>query len=90
MTITRAFACAAPVVASDIPGYREVVTEETGALVPPDDADALADTIADLLADEPARIERGRAARERAMSEYAWPLLALCLADCYESVLEKG
>src|SRR5215471_8792638 len=86
MTITRAFACAAPVVASDIPGYREVVTEETGALVPPGDADALAETIAALLADEPARIERGRAARERAESEYAWPLLARRLADCYEGV----
>jgi phosphatidylinositol alpha-mannosyltransferase len=90
MTITRAFACAAPVVASDIPGYREVVTEQTGALVPPDDAEALADTITELLADEPARMERGRAARERAMSEYAWPLLARRLADCYERVLEKG
>ena len=87
MTITRAFACAAPVVASDIPGYREVVTEETGALVPPGDADALADTIAALLKDEPARVERGRAARERAESEYAWPLLARRLADCYEQVL---
>jgi phosphatidyl-myo-inositol alpha-mannosyltransferase len=87
MTITRAFACATPVVASDIPGYREVVTEETGSLVPPDDPEALADAIQALLADEPARIERGRAARERAVSEYAWPLLARRLADCYESVL---
>jgi phosphatidylinositol alpha-mannosyltransferase len=87
MTITRAFACAAPVVASDIPGYREVVTEETGALVPPGDADALAGTIAALLSDEAVRVERGRAARERAMSEYAWPLLARRLADCYERVL---
>ena len=87
MTITRAFACAAPVVASDIPGYREVVTEETGALVPPGDSDALAATIADLLRDEAARIERGRAARERAKSEYAWPLLARRLADSYERVL---
>jgi phosphatidylinositol alpha-mannosyltransferase len=88
MTITRAFACAAPVVASDIPGYREVVTEETGALVPPDDPGALADAIAGLLSDETARIERGRAARERAKSEYAWPILARRLADCYERVLE--
>jgi phosphatidyl-myo-inositol alpha-mannosyltransferase len=87
MTITRAFACAAPVVASDIPGYREVVTEETGALVPPGDAEALAATIAALLEDEPARVERGRAARERAESEYAWPLLARRLAACYERVL---
>jgi len=87
MTITRAFACAAPVVASDIPGYREVVTEETGTLVAPDDPEALAGAIRALLEDEPARVERGRAARERAMSEYAWPLLARRLADCYERVL---
>ena len=87
MVITRAFACAAPVVASDIPGYREVVTEETGALVPPGDAEALAATIAALLEDEPTRAERGRAARERAESEYAWPLLARRLAACYERVL---
>jgi len=87
MTITRAFACATPVVASDIPGYREVVTEETGALVPPDDPDALAERIAALLEDEPLRVERGRAARERAVTEYAWPLLARRLVDCYERVL---
>jgi phosphatidyl-myo-inositol alpha-mannosyltransferase len=87
MTITRAFACAAPVVASDIPGYREVVTEQTGALVPPGDEEALAEAIALLLADEAARAERGRAARQRAESEYAWPLLARRLAGCYERVL---
>jgi phosphatidyl-myo-inositol alpha-mannosyltransferase len=87
MTITRAFACATPVVASDIPGYREVVTEKTGSLVPPDDPQALAEAIQALLGDEAVRVERGRAARERAKSEYAWPLLARRLADCYESVL---
>jgi len=87
MTITRAFACATPVVASDIPGYREVVTPETGALSPPGDPDALAAAIDELLGDEAARAERGRAARERAASEYAWPLLARRLEACYERVL---
>jgi phosphatidylinositol alpha-mannosyltransferase len=87
MVITRAFACATPVVASDIPGYREIVTPETGALVTPEDPDALAETVEALLADDAARIERGRAARERAATEYAWPLLARRLADCYERVL---
>jgi phosphatidyl-myo-inositol alpha-mannosyltransferase len=87
MTITRAFACATPVVASDIPGYREVVAEDTGALVPPDDPEALAETIAVLLSDEATRIRRGRAAREHAVSEYAWPLLARRLEECYERVL---
>jgi len=87
MVITRALACATPVVASDIPGYREVVTPATGVLTPPGDADALADAIATVLADEPARAEMGRAARELAESAYAWPLLARRLADCYERVL---
>jgi phosphatidyl-myo-inositol alpha-mannosyltransferase len=87
MVITRALACATPVVASDIPGYREVVTPETGILTPPGDPDALADTVAALLADEPTRAAMGAAARERAASEYAWPLLARRLADCYERVL---
>jgi phosphatidyl-myo-inositol alpha-mannosyltransferase len=90
MTITRAFACATPVVASDIPGYREVVTPETGALVPPGDSDALASTVVELVADEPARAERGRAARQRAAQEYAWPLLARRLESCYERVLERA
>ena len=87
MVITRAFACATPVVASDIPGYRELVTPETGALVTPGDPTVLAETVAAVLADESARAERGRAARELAAGRYAWPLLARQLADCYERVL---
>jgi phosphatidylinositol alpha-mannosyltransferase len=87
MVITRAFACATPVVASDIPAYQELVTPETGALAPPGDPVALAETIAALLADENARAARGRAARELVASRYAWPLLARRLADVYERAL---
>jgi len=88
MTITRALASATPVVASDIPGYREVMTPAVGVLAPPDDPEALAVAIAGVLADEPARVELGRAARELAASTYAWPLLARRLQDCYERVLD--
>ena len=87
MVITRALACATPVVASDIPGYREVLTPETGLLTPPGDPEALADSVASLLADEPARAEMGRAARMLAESTYAWPLLAERLAAAYDRVL---
>ena len=42
MVLTRAFACATPVVASDIEGYAQVADhDETGILVPPGDAQAL-------------------------------------------------
>jgi phosphatidylinositol alpha-mannosyltransferase len=86
MVLTRAFACAVPVVASDIPGYRGVVTPETGTLVPPGDADALADAVVDALADEPARSARGAAARELAVDRYSWEHVASELVQIYDAV----
>src|SRR5205823_13343680 len=62
MVLTRAFACATPAVASDIPGYRAVMTEQTGLLVPPGDADALAHGLVELLEDERRRAGFGAAA----------------------------
>jgi phosphatidylinositol alpha-mannosyltransferase len=83
MVLTRAFACAAPVVASDIPGYREVVTPETSVTVPPGDPAALAAAVADLLEDEPRRRAMGAAARALALERYAWPDIARRLEDVY-------
>src|SRR6185437_10238762 len=58
MVLTEAFAAATPVVASDIPGYRDVVRDgEDGVLIPPDDPLALAGTLRALALD-PARRER--------------------------------
>ena len=87
MVLTRAFACALPVVASDIPGYREVTTPETSVTVPPDDTAALTDAIADLLADEPRRVEMGRAARIVAAEQYAWSDIARRLEGIYERAI---
>ena len=51
----EAMACARPVVVTDNPGMRDYVTDgETGILVPPGDADAMAKAISSLL-DDPAR-----------------------------------
>ncbi len=87
MVLTRAFACALPVVASDIPGYREVTTPETSVTVPPDDTEALTDAVADLLADEPRRVEMGRAARVVAAEQYAWSDIARRLEGIYERAI---
>jgi phosphatidylinositol alpha-mannosyltransferase len=84
MVLTRAFACATPVVASDIDGYRDVMTDETGTLVPPGDPGALAEAVTELLADEPARERQGRSARELAQERYDWDDLARRLAEIYE------
>jgi phosphatidyl-myo-inositol alpha-mannosyltransferase len=87
MVLTRAFAAATPVVASDIEGYRRVVAGDAGLLPPPGDAAALADAVVGMLADEPRRVARGAAARELAETRYAWPGIAARLADTYERLL---
>jgi phosphatidylinositol alpha-mannosyltransferase len=88
MVLTRAFACALPVVASDIPGYREVTTPETSVTVMPDDPAALADAVTGLLADETRRVAMGHAARALAIDRYAWPDIAQRLEGIYERAID--
>lgn len=87
MVLTNAFACATPVVASDIPGYREVLTPDSSVAVPPDDPAALAEAVAALLADEPRRLAMAAAARRVAVENYAWSDIARRLEQVYERVL---
>jgi phosphatidylinositol alpha-mannosyltransferase len=89
MVLTRGFACALPVVASDIPGYRAVMAPETGRLVPPGDPGALADALIDVLADEDARRRLGAAARKLARDRYAWDGIARRLVEIYEGVTAR-
>ena len=89
MVLTRAFACATPVVVSDIPGYREVVTPETSVAVPPGDVEALADAVELLVADEPGREAMGAAARELAVDRYAWADIARRLEAVYARVVDR-
>jgi phosphatidylinositol alpha-mannosyltransferase len=89
LVLAEAFACATPVVASDIDGYRDVTTPETGVLVPPEDSAVLVDAVEALLADEPRRAAMGAAARELAVQHYSWPDVARRLEQVYERVAER-
>jgi phosphatidyl-myo-inositol alpha-mannosyltransferase len=86
MVLTRSFACATPVVASDIEGYREVMTRETSVPVPAGDVPALVDAVERLLADEPRRAAMGAAARRLAEERYSWHDIAGRLEAVYERV----
>src|SRR5262249_37663689 len=85
MVLTEAFACSTPVVASDIPGYRDVMTAETGVLVRPDDPGAFAQAVEGLLADEARRRQLGEGARRRARA-YSWDDIGRRLLAIYELV----
>ena len=86
MVLTRAFACATPVVASDISGYRGVMEPEAGRLVPPGEPSLLADAVVEMLADEPGREKLGRSARAIAQEKYSWDGIAQRLAEIYASL----
>jgi phosphatidylinositol alpha-mannosyltransferase len=87
MVLTRAYACALPVVASDIPGYREVLTPEAAVSVAPDDPSALTEAVVSLLADESRRAAMGTAARQVALQRYAWSDIAARLEGIYERAI---
>jgi phosphatidylinositol alpha-mannosyltransferase len=85
MVLTEAFAAGTPVVASDIAGYRDVVTDGyDGVLVPRGDATRLAEVLRDLAFD-PARTARLGAAAGRTAERYAWPRVAEEVAKAYEA-----
>src|SRR5262249_2373394 len=90
MVLTRAFGCATPVVASDIPGYDQVMAPEVGLTVPPGDALALGAGLIELLGDEKRRQRLGEGARERALERYGWAKLAERLGAIYETVAQRA
>jgi phosphatidylinositol alpha-mannosyltransferase len=90
MVLTEAFASCTPVVASDIPGYRDVVRDgRDGILTPPGDALAVAQALRALALDRPRRASMASAARERA-ERFAWPHVASEVADAYEHAIRTA
>jgi phosphatidylinositol alpha-mannosyltransferase len=84
MVLTEAFAAGTPVVASDIAGYRDVVTDgRDGLLVPRGDATVLAETLRDL-ANDPARVHALAAHAGASAERYTWPRIAAQVTSAYE------
>jgi phosphatidylinositol alpha-mannosyltransferase len=86
IVLIRAMACATPVVASDIPGYRDVMTPATAVSFPAGDTGALANAVERLLADEDERRSMGAAGRRLAQERYSWDSIGKRLVGIYESV----
>jgi phosphatidyl-myo-inositol alpha-mannosyltransferase len=90
MVITEGLAAGTPVLASDIPGYRDVLRDGAdGQLVPAGDPLALAQALRRLALEPVRRARMAAAARERA-ERFAWPHVAAEVLDCYEQALAVG
>ena len=72
MALVEAAACGRPLIATDVPGCREVVIPgENGLLVPLDDPRSLADAISHLASSPALRQRYGAAARRLAVEKFA-------------------
>jgi phosphatidyl-myo-inositol alpha-mannosyltransferase len=90
MVITEGLAAGTPVLASDIPGYRDVLRDGVeGQLVPAGDPLALAEALRRIALEPARRARMSTAARERA-ERFAWPHVAAEVLDCYEQALAVG
>jgi glycosyltransferase involved in cell wall biosynthesis len=79
--VLDALACARPVIASDLPSVRPLVESGALRLVPPDDPGALADAIAELLADPVHRVAMGWRGRGYVEQHASWDRAAALLTE---------
>jgi glycosyltransferase involved in cell wall biosynthesis len=76
------------IVATDVPGHRDVVVRsQTGLLVPPEDSAALAEAITSLVGDPERRRRMGRAGRDRVLEHFAIETMVEKTAGVYEGAL---
>jgi teichuronic acid biosynthesis glycosyltransferase TuaC len=85
--LIEALACGTPVVATRCGGPEEIVTAETGRLVPREDPSALAGALADVL--EQAERYDPAVLRGYALGRYGVPVVAQQLATLYDDILGR-
>ena len=90
VVLLEAMAAGAPIVASDLPGYRNVARPgEHGVLVPPGDSRSLASALNALIGDETRRDELRAAGSARA-AEFSMDELARRYVSIYERFVDSG
>lgn len=88
--ILESMAAGLPMVATDVGGNREAIVEgETGFLVPPRDADTLANRILRLLGDRALAQRMGRAGRERIERTFSLQRMVEETERFYERLLQE-
>jgi glycosyltransferase involved in cell wall biosynthesis len=87
--LIEAAAAGRPIVASDVPGCREVVEDGVnGLLVPPGDPAALARALAMLASDPALRQQMGAAGRNIAVTRFANEKVIAATLDVYSNLLK--
>jgi glycosyltransferase involved in cell wall biosynthesis len=89
LTLLEAAACGRPIIATDVPGSREIARPGVNAiLAPPDDPHALADAMSHLAADPDLRARYGAASRRLAEEEFSSARVGREIVALYRRLLE--
>lgn len=85
--LIEAAACARPIITTDMPGCRDAIADNvTGYLVPPRNADALANTLQQLLADRSRCVSMGQEGRLKAEAEFDLDIVVRKHLQIYKEV----
>jgi glycosyltransferase involved in cell wall biosynthesis len=91
MSLLEAAACGRAMIATDVPGCREIVRADVdGLLVPADDPQALADAIARLMRDPALRARYAANARQIAIDEFSSKHVASAIVALYARLAAAG
>src|SRR5689334_9906497 len=85
-SVIEAMAHGLPIITTNIGGSPDLLTPETGILIPPRDSAALADAMQRLAADPALRKQMGAAARQRYLELFAPDAVLSMLVDTYSRV----
>jgi glycosyltransferase involved in cell wall biosynthesis len=89
LSLMEAAACGRPMIASDVPGCREIVIhEKTGLLSPVDDATGLAEAMYKLANAPQLRTRYGIAARKLVVEKFAADIIGAQIVQLYRELLD--
>jgi glycosyltransferase involved in cell wall biosynthesis len=90
-SLLEAAACGRPMIATDVPGCREIVIPgETGLLVPYEDPPSLARAIETLETSPALRSSYGRAARRLTVARFSAEAIGRQAVDLHRNLVERG
>jgi len=91
IVLLEAMACGKPIIASDIPGSREIVeVGVNGLLAEPLNPEDLASKISSLLGDGAGAREMGENGKKLVERKYSWEKVTGQMIDIYDEALEQG
>jgi len=89
--LIEAASCARPIIATDVPGCREIVrNNENGLLVPPHDSKSLAHALRTLIKDAELRAAMGERGRKIVEDEFSEEIVVRKTMEVYKKILSRN